>query len=116
MKPTLPLVIAATMAASGPAIAADCGEPPMDGPTVPDGSQSDSEQIRQARDKVLGFSKQVDAYLTCMDQRAPTIMPYLTKEQQTRWDEDLAKVHDYRRELQVKLNEAIRAYRRSRNG
>ncbi|WP_262691956.1 hypothetical protein [Kordiimonas aestuarii] len=84
----------------------------MQQPAVPDGHRADADDIRTARDAVLGYSKKVDEYLTCMDQRAGDILPYLTKEQKLRWDEDLTSIHNHRRDLQVKLNEAIRAYRR----
>ena len=93
---------------------ADCGEPPMDQPPIPDGAQSDADAIRAARNAVVAYSTQVDAYLTCMDERGTKLMPYMTKEQQVRWDEDLANLHDSRRDLQQQMNLAIRAYRRSR--
>ena len=112
MMKQLSFVFAAALFASLPASALDCGEPPLQQPPVPDGSHANADDIRDARDAVLGYSKRVDKYLTCRDQRAPTILPYLTKEQKLRWDEDLTNVHNERRDLQVKLNEAIRAYRR----
>jgi hypothetical protein len=112
MKKHLSFVFAAALTMSLPAAALDCGEPPMDQPPVPNGANATSDDIRDARDAVLGYSKRVDEYLSCMDQRAAVIVPYLTKEQKTRWDEDLTKVHNDRRDLQIKLNEAIRAYRR----
>ncbi|WP_417459851.1 hypothetical protein [Kordiimonas sp.] len=112
MKKHLSLVFAAALFGSLPAMALDCGEPPMQQPPVPDGSRASADDIRDARDAVLTYSRSVDEYLTCMDQRAPVILPYLTKEQKARWDEDLTQIHNERRDLQVKLNEAIRAYRR----
>jgi len=116
MMKTLSLVFAGFLVMSAPATAADCGEPPMDQPPVPDGSVATADQIRDSRDAIVEYSKKVDEYLTCMDQRAAKIMPYLTKEQQVRWDEDLAAVHERRRQLQIRMNEAIRAYRRSQDG
>lgn len=115
MKTSLFSVIAGLFLVALPAHAADCGEPPLDQPGVPDGAMANADQIRDARDAIVGYSQRVDAYLTCMDQRAATIMPYLTKEQKVRWDEDLAEVHEARRQLQIRMNEAIRAYRRSRS-
>ncbi|WP_417451867.1 hypothetical protein [Kordiimonas sp.] len=112
MMKRLSFVFAAALVGSLPASALDCGEPPMAQPPVPDGSRADADDIRTARDAVLTYSKKVDEYLSCMDQRAPTILPYLTKEQKLRWDEDLTGLHNHRRDLQVKLNEAIRSYRR----
>lgn len=115
MTKTLSLVFASVLCASAPVLAADCGEPPMEQPPVPTGVGASTDQIRDARNAVISYSRRVDEYLTCMDQRAPTIMPYLTKDQKERWDEDLANIHEVRRQLQVKMNEAIRAYRRSTN-
>jgi hypothetical protein len=111
----LSFVFAGALACSLPVMAADCGEPPMDQPPVPSGEAASTDDIRIARDAVIQYSRQVDEYLTCMDQRAPKIMPYLTKEQKVRWDEDLADVHERRRKLQIKMNEAIRSYRRGQN-
>ena len=112
MKKHLSYVFAAALMGSLPAAATDCGEPPMDQPPVPNGANASADDIREARDSVLAYSKKVDEYLSCMDQRSSDILPYLTKEQKLRWDEDLTKVHNDRRDLQIKLNEAIRAYRR----
>jgi len=97
----------------GSALAADCGEMPIDTPAIPDGAAAGADDIRDARNAVLEFSSRVDEYLTCMDSRAATILPYLKKEQQARWEKDLADLHDRRRELQTQMNAAIRAYRRS---
>jgi hypothetical protein len=95
------------------ALAADCGEMPLDAPAIPDGATAAADDIRDARNAVLEFSSKVDEYLTCMDSRAATILPYLKKEQQERWEKDLADLHDRRRDLQTQMNAAIRAYRRS---
>jgi len=109
------LVIAALLTVSAPAVA-DCGEPPIDIPTVPKGETAVSASIRTARDAVINFSKEVDDYLACMDQRAQLILPYLTKEQKARWDEDLANLHNKRRDLQTEMNMAIRSYRKASKG
>ena len=98
---------------TGQVFAVDCGEAPMDMPSVPDGAKATADDIRNARSSVLAYSAKVDEYLACMDNRATQILPYLTKEQQVRWDEDLASLHDKRRELQTQMNAAIRAFRRA---
>lgn len=103
------LMIATAMSTS--AFAGDCGEPPVDKPAVPDGASATQATIREARDAVIAYSGKVDKYLQCMDTRAASVIPYLTKEQKVRWDEDLASLHEQRRDLQTKMNEAIRAYR-----
>jgi len=97
---------------SSAAFSADCGEAPYEQPPIPNGETADAEDIRKARVAVVTYSNKVDEYLTCMDQRAPRILPYLSKEQKVRWDEDLAEVHERRRELQTQMNQAIRAFRK----
>ena len=104
-------ILGAALAPS--AQAADCGQPPMTVPTVIDGSTATSETLRISRDAVLGYSDNVDAWLACMDRRIATLSPFLTKEQRNRWQEDSAKLHNDRRDLQVKLNEEIRKFRRA---
>jgi len=91
--------------------AADCGEVPHKVPFIPSGETAGEDGIRTARDAVVKYSAEVDEYLACMDARAPRILPYLTKEQKVRWDEDLADIHDRRRDVQNEMNLAIRSYR-----
>ncbi|MBV1901255.1 MAG: hypothetical protein KUG56_06240 [Kordiimonadaceae bacterium] len=107
-------LLIALMLCAAPAKAADCGEAPFDAPaSVPDGQSATAIEIRAARNAVIAFSAKVDTYMTCMDQRATVLLPYMTKEQKTRWDEDLANLHDKRRELQTAMNIAIRAFRKT---
>lgn len=113
MKKQLLGIIVGTCLSAPSVFAADCGEPPLDMPAIPDGSAVQAAAIRSARNAVVEYSTKVDEYLACMDQRASRLMPYMTKEQQTRWDEDLANLHEGRRELQNQMNLAIRAFRRS---
>lgn len=107
----LGIILAATMSTL-PVLAEECGEPPFDQPTIPDGAASEAEQIREARNAVVAYSAKVDEYLACMDSRGAKLLSYMTKEQQARWSEDLADLHESRRELQNQMNLAIRAYRR----
>jgi len=90
---------------------ADCGEPPVQPSALPEGSTATTQEIRAARKLVLDYSEKVDKYLTCMDQKDARLVPWLTKEQQTRREEDLVNLHNSRRDVQVKLNDAIRAFR-----
>ena len=106
------LFLAATLGTNA-AFAADCGEAPHKLPFVPSGETAGEEGIRQARNAVVKFSTEVDDYLSCMDTRATKILPYLTKEQKARWEEDLADLHDKRRDIQNEMNLAIRAYRKT---
>jgi hypothetical protein len=103
----------ALMFASNAAFAVDCGEPPQQAPKIPSGETASAADIRIARVAVVAYSDKIDKYITCMDERAARITPYLNKEQKTRWEEDLANLHDVRREVQNQMNLAIRAYRKT---
>lgn len=101
---------------SSAAFAADCGEAPIEAPSVPAGETAAADDIRAARLAVVQYSNRVDAYLTCMDERATRILPFLTKEQKLRWEEDLADVHEKRRDIQTQMNLAIRTFRKASRG
>jgi len=45
-----------------------------------------------------------------MDRRFQVVGPWMNEDQQTRWQEDLDKVHRDRIELQQAMNEEIREY------
>lgn len=114
MTKLLALVTGACLLAGSAASAADCGEPPLDMPFVPAGENATAEDIRAARSSVLAYSATVDEFIGCMERRTALVSPYMTKEQMERRQEDLNDLHNERRDLQIKLNEAIRAYRRLR--
>lgn len=113
MKKTIAIALSAITLLSAPSIADNCGEAPSTVPTVPPGEKATTESIRTARDKVLEYSKSVDAYMSCMDARAALMLPYMSKDQKERWDEDLTNLHNKRRDVQLSLNNAIRAFRRA---
>lgn len=115
MTKLLALFAGATLLAGSAVNAADCGEPPLDLPLVPTGDTASAEDIRQARTSVLAYSATVDEFISCMEQRTALVSPYMTKEQIERRQDDLNDLHNDRRDLQIKLNEAIRAYRRAQN-
>ncbi|MFC3052433.1 hypothetical protein [Kordiimonas pumila] len=115
MKKTCLVLITSAFISWGAAAAEDCGEPPVNYPTIPNGETSDAEQIRIARDAVVAYSDTVDAYIACMDQRGQLLLPYMSKDQRLRWDEDLANLHNKRRDMQTEMNMAIRSYRKTNN-
>ena len=95
--------------------AADCGEPPLNRPTLPEVSQSlDADDIRSARNAVVSYSGKVTRYLTCMDNWIVKLRPYMTKEQNARFSDDTADLHEERISLEQQMNEIIREYRRNR--
>lgn len=112
MKNILIVLAGVLIAVSNSAQAADCGEPPLDIPFVPSGDSVSADAVRQARAAVLAYSGVVDKFIGCMDQRVNKVAPYMTKEQLARRQEDIDDLHNQRRDLQIKLNEAIRALRR----
>ena len=109
----LMLSLSTVMTAPVNAVTESCGETPQTKPNVPDGAGATVDDIRIARNRVLSYSNSIDAYLTCMDTRANLLLPYMTVEQKERWDEDLTNLHNDRRDVQLELNEAIRAYRKA---
>lgn len=113
MTRLLALFAGASLLAGTAAQAADCGEPPLDMPRVPTGETASADDIREARTNVLAYSSSVDEFIACMEQRTALVSPYMTKEQIERRQDDLNNLHNDRRDLQIKLNEAIRAYRRA---
>lgn len=114
MKKASIFFVAIAALASVPVHAADCGQPPLDMPRVPNGATASADDIRQARDLVLAYSATVDEFISCMEQRTTLVAPYMTKEQISRRQEDLNDLHNERRDLQIQLNEAIRSYRQAR--
>jgi len=104
-------VVLGTVICTGTASAADCGEPPVDAPTVPSGASASPNDMRIARERVIAYSDEVDQWLTCMDNRSSRLAQFLTREQRARLTEDLNKLHTDRQAVQRKLNTEIRAYR-----
>lgn len=105
-------IITLTTGLSIAGAASDCGAPPLDAPSLPSSSIITSDSLKSARNRTVSFSENVDTYMTCMDQQGRKLLPYLTKEQQARWEEDLTEVHENRRQLQIALNDLIRSYRK----
>ncbi len=105
-------IITLTTCLSGMAVAKDCGAPPQEKPNLPAAASITAGELKKVRDGIISFSSEVDVYMTCMDERGKKLLPYLTKEQQTRWEEDLTEVHENRRQIQITLNDLIRAYRK----
>lgn len=101
---------------TGMVAAKDCGEQPMDKPPVPEGAKSNRAQITEARNRIIAFSEKIDTYLACQDKRFEMLGPYMTKEQRERFSEDLKKLSDIRRDLQIDINREIRAWRSAQKG
>lgn len=104
------ITLATGLSVSG--TADDCGAPPLNKPNLPSSTTVTADSLKNARESTILFSERVDNYMSCMDQRGRKLLPYLTKEQQSRWEEDLTGVHENRRQLQIALNDLIRAFRK----
>lgn len=110
------LTFAASIAVANPSHAADCGQPPYIAPEVPASADNITiDSLRDIRSAVVSYSANVDRYLTCMDREGEKLTRFMTKSQQTRRDEDLNAIHERRREVQIQINELIRAYREREN-
>ena len=103
--------IALTAGLSLAGIAEDCGEAPLDVPNLPSLTSVTASTLKSARNRTVAFSERVDNYMGCMDLQGRKLLPYLTKPQQARWEEDLTEIHENRRQLQIALNDLIRSFR-----
>lgn len=96
--------------------AADCGEQPYDKPVIPKGETATPQDVAKARDAVVAFSRSVDEWLQCMDERTGRIGSYLSRDQRARLSEDLTNIHQERQDLQRAMNAEIRKFRQAQRG
>lgn len=104
------MLSASTLAVGTAKAAPQCGEPPMTAPAIPDGTRVDRDAMLAGVNDVKAYSEQVDAYLSCKDERAVQVFQWMNEEQRARWEEDLNKIHEHRVEVQRQMNEAIRVF------
>lgn len=90
--------------------AKSCGFPPANNVVLPDGNTANREQIQQAIAHVQTFASVMDTYLSCLDTNRESMLMYMNKEQQTRWNEDYDKNVEALSSLQNSLNEQIRIF------
>ena len=90
--------------------AESCGLPPVNNVTIPDGKTATRETIRHAVQQVESFSSEMDIYLNCLDNNRDSMLMYMNKEQQARWNEDYANNVEILSTLQTTLNEQIRIF------
>lgn len=90
--------------------APDCGDPPMTEPRIPNAKRSVREDMLAGVNAVKAYSEAIDAWLACKDRRAVTVFGWMNEQQRARWEEDLAKIHEDRVEVQRKMNEEIRLF------
>ncbi len=94
------------------ATASDCGLPPRNAPTVPDGTTANDDQIRVAIRAVQDYGSQVQRYLNCMQLKQDDFFLNMNTEQRERWNEDYNALADLLAEIEGRLNEEIRIFNR----
>lgn len=107
---TLIIVILVLVPAAQAQQSLDCGPEPLDTPQLPDGTTTTRGDLSSAVAQVRAYSGAVDTFLSCMDTVGVELLPYMTKEQQERWDDDLNSLHERRVDLQKSMNEEIRTF------
>ncbi len=94
------------------ASASDCGLPPINTPTVPDGSTANDDQIRIAIRAVQDYGTAVQNYLNCMQLKQDEFFLNMSKDQRERWSEDYNALADHLEATENNLNEQIRIFNR----
>jgi hypothetical protein len=100
------------LSAPNTAFAADCGLPPGDAPTVPDGATATDDQIKAAIREVRDYGTAVQRYLNCMQLKQDDFFLNMNTEQRERWNEDFNALADLLAEIENGLNDQIRIYNR----
>lgn len=90
--------------------AKSCGFPPVNSVTIPDGQTANREQIQQAVAQVQNFADKMDEYLNCLDVNRESMLMFMNKDQQVRWNEDYDMSVETLSNLQNSLNEQIRIF------
>ena len=110
----LALILGIMFSMSGPnyAHASDCGLPPQNAPTVPDGATANDDQIRIAIRAVQDYGTLVQRYLNCMQLKQDDFFLNMNTEQRERWNEDFNTLADLLTEIEGRLNEEIRIFNR----
>ena len=90
--------------------AQDCGLPPDNVPTLPDGDPVDRTGLMAAIDEVKKYSADVNAYLDCMDARKELLFIHLTEAQRGRWNAETDAILEKLASIEVGMNEQIQKY------
>ncbi len=88
----------------------DCGDPPADKPSIPDGHTATRAEMLAAVRAVKEFSDEVDRWLACKDKRAAKVFQWMNEDQRARWEADVNAVHNDRVALQRSMNAQIRLF------
>lgn len=92
------------------ASAADCGFPPMNKPSVPDGKTASRVVINATIGALKAYGDTMNKYLDCMTANQESFFNNMTKKQQERWNDDFNKYIDELEEVQNNVNREIRLF------
>lgn len=96
--------------APGTALAVDCGLPPAETPSIPDGATANSEEISRASRAVQEYGLKVQTYLNCLELNKEAFFLNMNEAQRARWAEDYNALADKLTELENALNQQIQIY------
>ncbi|WND02874.1 hypothetical protein QGN29_00670 [Temperatibacter marinus] len=91
-----------------------CGPAPQDFPVIPNAETATTKQVVEARKNILAYSQKIDVYFTCMEQRTQYIKAYMSKDQLSRYENDMTDLNNKLRDAQIEMNRVIRALRSRR--
>jgi hypothetical protein len=90
--------------------AADCGFPPMDKPSVPNGKTDNRTVINATIGSLKAYGEGMNKYLDCMTENQDGYFNNMNKKQQERWIEDFNVQAEGLEELQNAINREIRLF------
>lgn len=106
----LSVIALGLIAGSGTALAKDCGMPPAEAPSIPDGATATSDEISQATRAVQDYALKVQTYLNCLELNKEAFFLNMSEAQRARWAEDYNALADKLTEIETALNEQIQIY------
>ncbi len=104
------LLFVAGLVSGQTALADDCGFPPEDPPSLPEGISANREGMDIAVRAVREYSNQMNVYFDCLQMRRDEWFFNMNREQQARWLEDFNDLVDHLTEIETEMNRQIRAF------
>lgn len=99
-----------TVTSMGAVSAADCGFPPMNKPSVPDGKTATRVIINATVGALKSYGDGMNTYLDCMTENQDKFFDNMTKKQQERWNDDFNNYMDELETVQNSVNRVIRLF------
>ena len=110
LSPFICLATAAVLMTAAPALAKDCGMPPGDPPSVPNGTTATNDDIRVAVREIQDYGFDVQAYLNCQQLNRDFFFLNMSETQRERWTEDYNAMADALTEVETDLNTQIKVF------